>query len=267
MESNFNLKPNYIISDFIDYYKNKELNSIDNAVIKCIIEILEDSDKFLFHNYFENYVYDLESFKTINNSFNQKSNFNFDNLPKNFSLEYYNPYNNQEIIINIIDFKHPLFKKLLNLLGQSNTLINKKSKAIFYFEKNKNEWLIPVETIYLNENGEDEKLKIFPSRAFKLKNSLENKEKLDSFKGFFGGILDLFKTIFCFFGEDQEYVYIPPIYKDKNNKGYLYKVPQIFLQNPTINIKTDQSLSINIKNRNKIFYRDKANLKDSLFLK
>ncbi len=259
----FNLKPNYSILELIEYYKTKELNSIDSAICNCIIEVLEDSEKYLFHNYFENYIYDLKDFSYAKDT----SFINFEALNKNISLEYFNPYNNQEIVLNVIDFKHPLFKKLINLLGQSHELSKKKAKLLLYFEKHKDEWLIPVETIYVDENGKEESLKIFPSKSFKLKNSIEHKDKLDSFKGFFNGLLDIFKCALYFFNDQQEYVYIPPIYKNKYNKGYYYKVPQMFLKNPRVNINTDEGLSMGIKNKNKVFYKNKNNLKDSLFIK
>lgn len=260
------LKPKYLIEDLKENLEEKKVNSVEKAVLTCFVDILNDSERFLFHSFFENYVFEFEDLK-----FSEKNNYSdmFKNIGGNTTIEYFDMYNNQDVLLNILDSKHPLFKKLTNLLGQSNKIkSNKNAKLLLFFfkEEDEDDWQIPVETIFIDDKNNYDTLKLFPARSFNLANSLENKDQKDSFTSFFEGLFDIFKSILFFFRGDIEYIYVPPLYDKKGNVGYLYKVYQCFTKPPSINLKENPEFSVKLKEKYKIMKRNSNKIKNNLYL-
>lgn len=261
IEDEINMKPNYLIDELVSYYKNKDFKNLDKVIINCFIEILENSEKYLFHNLFENFIYEMSD-PYSDEPFIKNIEF-FKSI---HSIEFTNPTTNIETIICFVNFKHPLFKKLINILGMDYTISKDENVLVLYFEKNnKNEWMFPYKTIYIKDDGEWDEIKIFN----KPKNLDENTElnEGDILKSLLGGLFDLCKSIIKTFNNNNEYVFIPPIYKSKYNKGYVYKINQTFLRKPKNNLKNNQGISMSIKNKNKIFESNKQKIEKTTFIR
>jgi hypothetical protein len=256
-------KPKYYITEITEQFENKsDVTAIESKVIGCILDILNDSSKFLFS---DNYSYYIDEFEDDGSSSDLFSS-NGDNL----SFEYFDSLLKRDVLINIIDDEHPLYEKLFLLLGKKMSK-KEKNKLILYFYKNQNdEWCMPVETVVVSENLSKNNLQLFPNKAFNMSNNLRGQSQKDSFSTFIDGLLDIFKGLLTIMSNKKmEFVLVPPKKSKSKSKAkrklYYYKVCHIFFRKPESNLKNNQALSVKIRHKNRDFDKNIKNIKEKLF--
>lgn len=239
-----NLKPQYLYEEFSEFY-NKEyisslqktneederISSVEAAIISLLVEILNDSQKYLFTHDFYKYNEDLNINKIKRNYdfFHQLSKYELeeDNLSIEIcesSTSYQGSINSIKTIINLLNRNHPLFKKLIDILMFK--LRDLEARAMFLYRKEKNsdsKWSIPVQIIVFYSDGTTETIDIFKSKAFKMNNSarsLEQQQALNLYQQYLQNIY--LNTLFLIGKENMEYLYY------KGDTTTLYKIPAYF---------------------------------------
>ncbi len=239
-----NLKPQYLYEEFSEFY-NKEyisslqktneederISSVEAAIISLLVEILNDSQKYLFTHDFYKYNEDLNIDKIKRNYdfFHQLSKYELeeDNLSIEIcetSTSYQGSINSIKTIINLLNRNHPLFKKLIDILMFK--LRDLEARAMFLYRKEKNsdsKWSIPVQIIVFYSDGTTETIDIFKSKAFKMNNSvrsLEQQQALNLYQQYLQNIY--LNTLFLIGKENMEYLYY------KGDTTTLYKIPAYF---------------------------------------
>lgn len=260
-------RPNYSISEITSQFKNKkDIPSVERGVSFCLFDILEDSDKFLISDLFPYYIEEFETDKTNEGTETSTGKSQLKPFNENISFEYFDKNIDKEVLINIIGLNHPLYLKLLTLLGKKES-IKKEGYMIVYYFKSENEWGIPVETIIIEENDKKTIVQLFPTKSFSMNNSAFSDEQSDSLQGFISGLFNIFSNLIRIFTNKKiEYINLPA--KNKQNKNtYLYKIPHIFLNLPVNNIKNNEALSMKIRTENKFFDNNIKILKNKLYFK
>lgn len=256
-------KPEYYISDIVEKYKDIEFKSkIEEEITICLMDILEDSSKYLFSDSYQLYV---NEFKDIKADLDLIDFFTDKNL--NVSVEYFDELINKEVLINIIDSDHPLLKKILLLLGKDESEI-KRFKAMFYYNKDDDEWKIPIESICLDIDNKKSTLDIFTNKTFNMKNTMQSDDENKSKGSLIDSLFDMFNDLLNIVtNKKMEFILVPPTKskKKRKSKRYYYKVSHIFLRKPESVIKNNEAeKSKLIYNKNK-FNENINKIKDKMF--
>lgn len=290
-----NLKPQYLYEEFSEFY-NKEyisslqktneederISSVEAAIISLLVDILNDSQKYLFTHDFYKYNEDLNIDKIKRNYdfFHQLSKYELeeDNLSIEIcetSTSYQGSINSIKTIINLLNRNHPLFKKLIDILMFK--LRDLEARAMFLYRKEKNsdsKWSIPVQIIVFYSDGTTETIDIFKSKAFKMNNSartLEQQQALNLYQQYLQNIY--LNTLFLIGKENMEYLYY------KGNTTTLYKIPAYFtldlnnssLEKPSIDNQFQKEIKEEVddkyKQQTKLFNEKMKSVGKFLFFK
>lgn len=257
-----NLKPQYLYKEFSEFYNKEHINnlqkineedrisSVEATIISLLVDILNESQKYVFpHNFYQyNENQNIDKVKKNYDFFHQLSKYQFeeDNLSIEIcenSLSYQGSISSIKSIINILDRNHPLFKKLIDMLLFK--LRDLEAKAMFLYRKEKNEdskWSIPVQIIIFYSDGTTETIDLFKSKAFKMINSarsLEQQQALNVYQQYLQNIY--LNTLFLIGKNDMEYLYY------KGDSEILYKIPFYFTLNLNYSSLESQSLDNQFK--------------------
>ncbi len=241
-----NLKPQYLYEEFSNFYNKEYINdlqktneedrisSVEATIISLLVDILNESQKYLFTYDFYKYNENLniDKIKKNHDFFHQLSKYQFeeDNLSIEIcenSISYQGSISSIKTIINLLDRNHPLFKKLIDILMFK--LRDLEARAMFLYRKEKNEdkkWSIPVQIIIFYSDGTSETIDLFKSKAFKMNNStrtLEQQQAINLYQQYLNNIY--LNTLFLIGKPNMEYLYY------KNNNKNIYKIPAYFTVN------------------------------------
>lgn len=246
-------KPNYSLVEILEQFENMPFASnVEKQITLCLLKILEDSTFYLFNDNYKHYVSDME--------FEKEPLSSFGNIPSNVSVEFFDTSLEFDILINIIDSKNPLLKRLISILGEN--VSGDYKLLLFYYKDRDGYWNILVESICLKNNVE-KRVEIFKKRSFGLKQSVISEEDATYLNSFFDEIKDIEKNIRKIISfKNMEFVHIPI---PKNGKAY--KIPHIFFREPNRKNLNREKYTKKLESNSLSFSRSIYKLKDKLFFK
>lgn len=212
-------QPHFLAEDFVYNFDFLENNNQNKNMIVMLKKIILSGEKFIFHHSFEFFLPNYENYIQPD-LLNKK----FDHMPSNGSVEIINPYTKNPCLIVFLKYSDPLFKDISLSLKLFSKLEKREGFFVFYIEKNKDEWIIPIKQLSL-ENS----INSFPIKIFETKIDIPENINLPSIDSIFY----IFKNISFLFNKDQEYFFT---YAKKQ-----YKINSLFFKKLNREISDSQS--------------------------
>lgn len=256
-------KPKYLINDFMDSFEDKEYKSnIEKEITFCILNILDESIKYIMNDLIELYVDELKSVYSVDDL---SSVDHIDNI----SIEFFDNFNNKDVLISIVDSENDLVKKLFMLLGKN---LNKKLKIMIYYHKDDDDkWCIPIQAVCFDGDFNKYVYDIYPNKTYEYKNSSLFRD--ESTKSVLGSLFDLFSNILNIFSYTKmEHVLFQSSEsktkgKKKKRPKYYYKVLHLFFRKPEKVTNKKLSDYSSLKRKNNHFYKNIKKIESGFYYK